>query len=47
LLELEKHVLLMLPFHDLMEKNLVMDDQEMLNVDYDLVARKMKLKFNI
>jgi hypothetical protein len=32
----------MLPFHDLMERNLVMDDQEMLNVDYDLVARRKK-----
>jgi hypothetical protein len=29
----------MLPFHDLMERNSVMDDREMLNADYDLVAK--------
>jgi hypothetical protein len=45
LLELEKHVSLRLPFHDLMERNWAMDDREMLNVDYDLVAENKNTKF--
>ncbi len=41
---LVKHVLLMLPFHDLLERNWVLDDREMLNVNYDLMARKKNPK---